>query len=102
MSLVCTVLNCPTTYERSAQLLDDAFSAFRYTKILSKDKVFTVGAAKNAKKGRILEDFYYPLMAGEENGIEINVIENYNGEIIGQIEILLAKRLLFSGNLYKL
>ena len=102
MTLVCTVLNCPTTYERSAQLLDDAFSAYHYTKLLSKDEVFTVGEGKNAKKCRALQDFYYPLMKGEENSIEINVKENYDGEIIGQIEILLAKRLLFSGNLYKL
>ena len=57
---------------------------------------------KKREKGKVKEDFYYPLMEGEENQIETVVKGVDDKEIIGQIEIYLAKRLLFSGNLYKL
>ena len=107
MTLVCTVLSCPTTYERSAKLLDDAFAAYSNEKLLSADEVFTLNDGKTkAKAGK---DFYYPLLKEEKEWIEIRTkaIETRNrkkksGEIVGQFEIYLAKQLLFSGNLYKL
>ena len=98
MTLVCTLLNCPTTYERSTLLLDDAFLAFQQVKILSNGDIFKVGN----QKGKVCEDFFYPLMEGEEQQIEMHITEQACGKIIGQIEIYLAKRLLFSTNLYKL
>ncbi|MBE5746707.1 MAG: D-alanyl-D-alanine carboxypeptidase [Clostridiales bacterium] len=102
MTVICTVLSCPDMYAYSAQLLSDAFSAYRYVKIVDKAQEFTVGDGKNAVKGRLNEDFYYPMMDGEENQLEINIKPCFSTEIVGQIEIYLAKRLLFSGNLYKL
>ncbi|MBO5239880.1 MAG: D-alanyl-D-alanine carboxypeptidase [Clostridia bacterium] len=107
MTLVCTVLSCPTTYERSAKLLDDAFAAYQNEKLLSADEVFTLNdGATQAKAGR---DFYYPLLKEEKEWIEIKTKEletgkrkKKSGEIVGQFEIYLAKQLLFSGNLYKL
>jgi len=69
---------------------------------VDKAQEFTVGDGKNAVKGRLNEDFYYPMMDGEENQLEINIKPCFSTEIVGQIEIYLAKRLLFSGNLYKL
>ena len=105
MTLVCSVLNSPMMYERSAQLLDDAFRAYTYTKLASKEDIFILPNGKQAIKACIKEDVYYPLMQGEEEGIEIRVLPlkyTAKGEIVGQIQISLAKRLLFSGNLYKL
>ena len=105
MTLVCSVLNSPMMYERSAKLLDDAFSAYSYKKLLSVDEVFIVKDGKNTNQARIKEDFYYPLLDGENQSIEIQTFpinDKTDKEIIGQIQILLAKRLLFSGNLYKL
>ncbi len=101
MTLVCTVLGCPTTYERSTALLDDAFAAYRYAQILRKDEVFTVGKEKCVSK----EDYFYPLSEGEEALIEIKtfaVPHKKREKIVGQFEIYLSKQLLFSGNLYKL
>lgn len=107
MTLVCTVLNCPTTYERSAKLLDDAFSAYHNERVLSADEIFTLNDGKTqAKAGK---DFYYPLLQEEREWIEIRTKEletrkkkEKSGEIVGQFEIYLSKQLLFSGNLYKL
>ena len=105
MTIVCSVLNSPMMYERSASLLDDAFSAYSYTKLLSKDDEFIVQNGNRTQKACVKEEFYYPLLDGELENIEIEVLpikDNFNREIIGQIQISLAKRLLFSGNLYKL
>ena len=102
MTIVCSVLSCRDMYAYSARLLDDAFSAYKYVKIVEKDQIFSVGTSKNGVQGRAREDFYYPMMEGEENQLEISTKPLFQGEIVGQIEIYLAKRLLFSGNLYKL
>lgn len=101
MTLVCTLLNCPTTYERTSELLDDAFSAYHMTKLLACGDKFPVNDGIAITR----EEFYYPLLQGEEEAIEYLVVptkNNIDKEIIGHLEIRLAKRLLFSTNLYKL
>ena len=101
MELVCTVLNCPQTYERSTELLDDAFEAYSYETIVQEGEIFE----SEGVKGVAYESFAYPLMDGEREALEMRILPvNFpqNGKIVGQIQILLAKRLIFSGNLYKL
>ena len=101
MELVCTVLNCPQTYERSTKLLDDAFEAFSYVTLVNEGDVFE----REGIKGVVHESFAYPLMEGEREALETLIsFDNslQNGKIVGQIQICLAKRLIFSGNLYKL
>ena len=101
MELVCTVLNCPQTYERSTKLLDDAFEAFSYETLVNEGDVFE----REGIKGVVHESFAYPLMEGEREALETLIsFDNspQNGKIVGQIQIYLAKRLIFSGNLYKL
>lgn len=101
MELVCTVLNSPQMYERSIQLLNDAFDAYSNEKILDKNDVFML----EGQRCCVRENVYYPLMQGEMEAVEMSfipIISSKNAEIIGQIEISLAKRLIFSGNLYKL
>ena len=105
MMIVCSVLNSPMMYERSAKLLDDAFSAYSYKKLLSSADVFTIKNEKRTLKACAREDFYYPIMQGEDEGIEMCVLPincATDREIVGQIKIYLVKRLLFSANLYKL
>ncbi len=108
MTLVCTLLSCPTTYERAVCLLDDGFSAYQYREILPKDKVYTLQNGERRIDGYIKESFYYPILEEEASVIEIciNAIDAANekksNEIIGQIEIYLTKQLIFSTNLYKL
>ena len=109
MTLVCTVLNCPTTYERSIALLDDAFSAYEYTCLLKKDEVFEIGNGKNTVKAVSDRAYYYPLLKEEQSLVEVKTYALPSGrngkkseKIVGQFEIYLSNRLLFSGNLYKL
>ena len=101
MELVCTVLNSPQMYERSAELLNDAFEAYSYEKIIDEKQIFMV-EGEECSAG---QNVYYPLMQGEMDAIEILIVpvnSSKKREIIGQIQISLAKRLIFSGNLYKL
>ena len=101
MMLVCTLLNCPTTYERTSRLLDDAFACYQMTKLLSEGEKFSV----DNTLGVSLEEFSYPLSKGEEEAVEYRITPltmHENKEIIGHLEISLSKRLLFSTNLYKL
>ena len=109
MTLICTVLNCPTTYERSIQLLEDAYEAYKLKNILQKGDVFELSNGNSTIKAVAKEEFSYPLSDGEESQLEIRIsnVKNRlfiakNDKIVGQIEIYLAKRLLFSTNLYKL
>ena len=61
---------------------------------------FLMPDGTNGKK----EDYYYPLSDGENAQLEVRTrsISSKNKEIVGQFTIYLSKRLLFSGNLYKL
>ena len=109
MTLICCVLNCATTYERSINLFNDAFACYENVKILAKEQPITL-----EKNGKIYtacakEDFYYPLLNDEKEFIQIksipiNQFKNNvkKNEIIGKFEIYFLKQLLFSGNLYKL
>ena len=105
MSLVCTVLNSPMMYERSRALLDDAFSAYSYVKLLSPSDIFEVERGAHRIRACTREEFYYPLLEDELEWVEMHILpenESTDKEIVGQIQITLAKRLIFSGILYKL
>ncbi len=109
MTLVCTVLNCRPMYERSAALLNDAFAAYTKVVLLSNEEIFTIETGKRKERAYVKDSFSYPLLQEEREWIEYTVkpldtdkkIRNKE-EIIGQLEIYLSKRLLFSTNLYKL
>ncbi len=109
MTLVCTVLGCSPMYERSAALLSDAFTAYRYVEILQKEEVFAIDGDKKAVRGYVKDSYSYPLLKEEEKLLEYvaspveKMQKGENGEeIIGQLKIYLLKQLLFSTNLYKL
>ncbi len=102
LTLVCAVLSSPMMYERSTKLLDDAFALYKNECILDENQALDIDGKY---KGVTRKSFYYPLLEEERELIEIKTrsknIKNKQ-EIIGEFEIYLSKRLLFSGNLYKL
>ena len=107
MTLVCVVLSSPMTYERSAKLMDDAFALYKRVCLLGETEELQIEGTKI--KGTAKKAYYYPLIEEEKEVVEIHTqaAKNYDkrkkeGEIVGKFEIYLAKRLLFSGNLYKL
>ncbi len=105
MTLVSTVLNCQPMYERSTKLLEDAFSSYHYKDLVREGDQFLVKNGKEEFFGVSRTTYSYPLSEGEESQIEILIspfFTKQNKEIVGQFQIYLSKRLLFSGNLYKL
>ena len=105
MTLACVVLNCPMMYERSFQLLDDAFKSYRKETLLSPEDVLSMESEGKIIQGRTRETYQYPLLDGEKERVEIKTkacqMQNMK-EIVGEFQIYLSKRLLFSGFLYKL
>lgn len=101
MKLVCVVLNSPMMYERSTELLDGAFSTYTMRTLIKKGERFEI----DKKIGVSQKEYAYPLSDGENAHIKKTIKpikdKNNNG-IIGEFEIYLTKRLIFSGNLYKL
>ncbi len=97
MRLVCVVLDSPQMFERTAELLDCAFSAYELTQLCAKEA---------GCEGYSIEySFSYPLTAEEKKQVEIKTellspVPDSEGEIAGQMKILLANHLLFSQNLY--
>lgn len=112
MTLVCTVLSCADMYNRSKKLFEDCFQTYNMEKIFDKTDVFELLIGNQTVKATTNTEFYYPLSEGERAYIEIQTTPNSftksginsykKGENIGQIKIYLLKRLIFSGNLYKL
>ena len=101
MKIICTVLNCSTMYERSSALLNDAFSMFQKTVILKKGE----SVAFDGGQGITDREYVYPMSDGEQEHLEIvakAIRSQENKKIVGEFQIYLTKRLLFSGNLYKL
>ncbi len=104
-TLICVVLNSPNMYERSAKLLNDGFASYSNIKLISKGEKLQIDGSNIT--GIVGKDYYYPLLKEEIDFIEIKTKackRKYmqKRELVGEFEIYLAKRLLFSGNLYKL
>ena len=109
MVLIATLLNCPTTYERTKELFDDCFDSYQFTPVLTAGEAVEVTFGNEKIRATVKESFSYPLLEAEKEYLEREIVASEmarrkpkKGEIIGEIQIFLAKRLLFSTNLYKL
>lgn len=93
MRVVSVVLNSPQMFERSEELLSNAFSSYRMKQLCAADEPF--------EGYRICYDFSYPLTAAEEEKIRIKrTTFDLQSEIAGTMQIYLENRLLFSQNLF--
>ena len=113
MTLVCSVLSSADMYNRSIELLNSCFERYKKTKLLDKNEEILLESKGKLIKATSKTDFSYPLCEGELEHVEIITTtidnkskkrrsKNKKEEICGKIEIYLLKRLIFSGNLYKL
>jgi D-alanyl-D-alanine carboxypeptidase len=108
MTLVCTLLNCPQTYERTKELFDDVFNHYKNVCLLHENDSLQVTEQGKSVVCATEKSLYYPLLE-EEIPLVQRVLHTKKGaykakkgEIVGRFEIFLLKQLLFSGNLYKI
>ena len=93
MTIVSVVLNSPQMFERSEELLENAFTNYRMVELCSTGQQY--------EGCRVLYDFSYPLREDETGKIRIqNELDEEPGEIAGTMKIYLENRLLFSQNLF--
>lgn len=97
MKLVSVVLNSPQMYERTSEILDNAFSQFR---------MYQLCDCSNPIEGLAAErSFSYPLREEELNEISYHVekitpLPSQKKEFAGTMQIRLKNNLIFSQNLY--
>lgn len=97
MTLVSVLLNCPQTYERTEELLDELYGRYQMIPLLDASAPFDGYAVKRS--------FSYPLTKEELpevriEGITTMPLPETSGEVAGQVLISLGNRLIFSENLY--
>lgn len=107
---VCVVLNCPPMFERSKQLLEDAFSNYDCSPIFRKgEKLGEIGIEGT---DRVLDvglncDFAYPLTKAERISLRVSVEIRPSvpapvrmEESVGNIQVYNGNQLIFSQKLY--
>lgn len=109
-TIVCVVLDCPTMYETSKKLLDEAFSDHNFMKVWSKEdeKALPInGIPRLSCLVGTQTDVIVPVKKGSEEHvrIELNLPESLDfpvkkGAEIGQISVLCQNDLLFSQKIY--
>lgn len=110
MELISVVLNVPPMFERSSQILDEAFANFRLVKLIDSKKFNYRIPCKDRSKYvnlKIDEDFYYPISKSERVSAQIYLpefIENSvdNNKKVGEIKLFIEKQLIFCQNIYTL
>ncbi len=110
MELVSVVLNSPNMFERSKELLTNAFNEYEVKKIVDCNNVIDfidIDKSSNKCPIYIKNDIILPISKDEENDIKINY--NYEKKLdfgtakdtnIGQIEIYIKNNLIFIEKIY--
>ena len=110
MQLICVVLNCPPMFERSKELLSDKFNAFEMTEIINSENILDFIPVKDSdiKCGVYTKDDIILPLSNEEKE-KFNIVYNYPKELypplkkdeeIGQIEIYIENKLIFSQKVF--
>ncbi len=109
-NLVCVVLNCGPMFERSEELLQNAYSDYKQVLLLKGGETIThVNVEKTSYyiPVGVKNDIYYPLKDDEQNEVKFDlklyqlskIPVNYKKEM-GTIKISLKNRLLFNEKIF--
>ncbi len=101
-TFVCVVLNCGPMFEESASLLNNSHALYENKKIIDKNKEIYNEYIIDKKEGKLYlyaeEDFYYPLMQGEEDKLRleysVKLDDAKEGEIVGEIKVFFENDLI--------
>ena len=101
-TFVCVVLNCGPMFEESASLLNNSHASYENKKIIDKNKEIYNEYIIDEKHGKLYlypeEDFYYPVMKGEEEKFHIEYSVKLDhakeGDVVGEIKVFFENDLL--------
>lgn len=101
MDVVCVVLNCPDMYERSAALIESAFSSYEL-KTIDGNRIFMCDHIPC----KLSEDGVFLAEKGGEWTVKTSKT-NFSdgilaGDIVGRLEIYCKNNLIFDANLYSI
>lgn len=109
-NLVCVVLNCGPMFERSEDLLQDAYSDYKRVLLLKGGEAIThVNVEKTSYfiPVGVKDDVYYPLKNDEQNEVKFDLklyqlskIPVNDKKEMGTIKISLKNRLLFNEKIF--
>ena len=111
LELVCVVLNCPSMWQKSADLLDSCFSKYKNYKILESDEILDFITDKRDKKigVSLFEDVIIPLTEEEREHLTykikycIDKSKYYKSNtIIGELAFYIKNNLIFSKKIYNI
>lgn len=106
MQLISVVLNEPDMWQKSANILDNAFSKYKLVRILSTEDLKQVSIKDEIVNIHTDKDLYYPLSEEEAQKVEIeynirNNIKKLKSHIeVGSVFIKLQNRLIFNEKVY--
>lgn len=110
MELVSVVLNCPPMFERSKELLNDAFNKYSTYKLVESDDVVDFVAVENSIEKcpiYLKNDLILPLSDYEKNNYtieyeipEVLLLPIKKDEEIGKIKITVKNNLIYTEKLY--
>ena len=106
MRLVSVVLDSPSMYERSSEILDSAFSRYSMRKIFdaqSYEPAVDTEVEGKTCRARCEKDFYYPLAEEETGAVRVEEqlparlrLPVRQGDAVGEIKICFQNQLIFS------
>ncbi len=109
MTLICVVLNCPPMFERSKDLLNNAYTTYRMTKIYDCSHIIDFIPVENDEPCGIYlkKDIVLPLTESEQNNLLIEY--DYPKQLkvpfkkdteIGEVRIFASNKLIFFEKIY--
>ena len=103
MQLVSVVLNEYSMWDKSKELLQNAFSNYSLCNVFEKGMIFEEKFENQLKKGKVKNDFLYPLSKTEKEKLRYQTIftDSKNGEV-GKVKAYIDNYLLFSQKLYSI
>lgn len=101
-TFVCVVLNCGPMFEESSSLLNTAHGLYENKKIIDKNKEIFNEYIIDENQGKLYlyaeEDFYYPLMQGEEEKLcleySVKLDNAKEGDAVGEIKVFFENDLI--------
>ena len=110
MEVICVVLKSGQMFERSEELLENAFSEYSLNKVFDAQKfqykIFNEDLSDYVAL-KADRDFYYPVKKNDDISIELILPQKINSseykeKEIGEIKIYCQKQLIFSEKIYTL